>query len=107
MKLTSYIKYFLLLIVAFASTYAYASDRVVITLVPAAPFISADAMPLKENAVANFYQQRPGKQKAKPAKSQKPVVKEVPRARPQPKPKMVGPKVKPVKIVKPKVKPRM
>ena len=33
-------------------------------------------------------------------------IKDVPRARPQQKPKVVGPKMKPVKIIKPKVGPK-
>lgn len=41
---------------------------------------------------------------ARGKKNQK--VKEVPKARPQQKPKVVNPKVKPVKIVKPKIKPK-
>ena len=44
-----------------------------------------------------------------PAKPENPktVVKEVPKARTMPKPKVVGVKVKPVKVIKPKIKPKI
>ena len=60
---------------------------------------TVDTIPQKQQIPKDKKQKNPDVNKGK--------VKKVPKARPMPKPKIVGPKVKPVKVIKPKLKVKM
>ncbi|MES2454209.1 MAG: hypothetical protein V4594_01655 [Bacteroidota bacterium] len=61
------------------------------------PVVSAHANPARK---VDIYKM----QRQDPVKSKKPEIKEVPKSRKQIKPAIVKPKVKPIKIVRPKIK---
>ena len=106
MKLTSYIKLHLVFIVILLLTGIAANASVNTSLGYSYSFHyknAVDTIPQKPVSTPSVDNKNKGN-KGKPDASAK--IKEVPKARPMPKPKVVGPKVKPVKI-KPNMGPKI